>query len=114
MALIDDFKARFPALSTDADTYIPILEPVYPSYYAIQYSAASKEATLNLLAHLLVLEKKGNGAVKIRISQSAGSVSASYAAPSRASSAMAEFYSTTKYGQTFIRLTSSRYGGVAV
>lgn len=118
MALIDDFKARFPDFATaTVDTYLPIVEPVYPAYYTLEYTAnaATKEATLNLLAHLIVLESNDTASsVKGIQSKSVGSISVSHEAISHAGGEMFDFYNTTKYGQRFWQLTSRRYGGIAV
>ena len=122
MALIDDFKARFPEF-TDAvvDVWIPILEPVYPAYYGLAYVAATQEATLNLLAHLISLEPgtglksaKGSASSQIVASKSVGSVSVSHAAATQSGGAMYDYYNATKYGQRFLMLTARRYGGMAV
>lgn len=117
MAIIDDFKARFPEFeASDVNTYIPILEPVYPSYYAVEYSDSSKEATLQLLAHLLSIETKSTKADPSRSisSKSVGSVSVSYDAPTSKGGDLSDRLRTTKYGQRFLLLTASRYGGMAV
>lgn len=115
MALIDDFKARFPEFETaTVDTYLPILEPVWPSYYGVTYSTASKEAVLNLIAHLITMETSGSsGASQQVASVSVGSVSESYQAAASVSEG-AVFWNSTKYGQRFRRLTQGRYGGIAV
>jgi hypothetical protein len=117
MALIDDFKARFPAAfaTSVVDTWLPILEPVYPAYYAVAYSAASKECTLNLIAHMLVMETQTGSAPSRDISgKSVGSVSTSYAARSGPGSDLRDWLSSTKYGQRFLLLSSFRYGGMTV
>jgi len=118
VALIDDFKARFTEFETaTVDTYLPILEPVYPAYYALEYtaSAVTKEATLNLLAHLLTIEMSGSAdSTKNIQSQSVGSVSVSYANITQAGGELFDFFSSTKYGQRFMLLTRNRYGGIAV
>jgi len=118
VALIDDFKARFIEFETaTVDTYLPILEPVYPAYYALSYtaSAVTKEATLNLLAHLLVMETSTSSAsVKDVQSKSVGSVSVSYANATQAGGELFDFFNSTKYGQRFMLLTRNRYGGMAV
>lgn len=113
MALIDDFKARFPEF-TDAivDVYIPILEPVWPCYFNKDYTVAcNQEAILNLVAHLITLETQGGAAASQLVgSKSVGSVSVSYVAPT----ASLNMYSSTKYGQRFNMLTSAMYGGCAL
>lgn len=116
MTLIADFKARFPEFDTTVvDTYIPILEPVYPSYYALEYVASTKEATLNLLAHLLTMEISAGYDMRQAIaSKSVGSVSVSYAAATYTGGELYDFMRGSKYGQRFMILTARRYGGVAV
>jgi len=58
MAVSDDFKSRFPEFdAVTVDQYIPILEPVWPSYWGGDYAAPSgQEIVLNLLAHLITAE----------------------------------------------------------
>ena len=114
MALIDDFKTRFPEFdSGTVDAYLPALEPVWPCYYAGTYQAGcEQEIILNLVAHLLVGETQGgSGASGPVASRSVGSVSESYAAPE---SATGQFWRSTKYGQRFIQLTSANYGALPV
>ena len=114
MSLTSDFKARFPAFSTvDVDTYIPIIEPVWPDYFAKDYDA-NKEAALNLIAHLIVMEiDTGTASMKDEQSKSVGSVSVSYAASTRTGQ-LVDFLGSTKYGQRFLMHTASKFGGVAV
>lgn len=116
MALADDFKARFPEFeATVVTTYIPILEPVYPAYYALEYVAATKEIILNLLAHLITMEiSAGPDALKNIESKSVGSVSVSYSAATYQGGELFDFMRGSKYGQRFLVLTASRYGGKAV
>lgn len=115
MALIDDFKTRFPEFPTaTVDSYFPVLEEVWPAYYNTIYQASTKEAVLNLVAHLLVGETStSSGATGTTQSKSAGGVSVSYAVPQNISQMQAMFGST-KYGQRFMLLTRRNYGGVAV
>ena len=116
MALIDDFKARFPEISTTiADTWVPIEEVVYPTLYGGDYTdATDKEAILNLIAHLIVIDSQaGSAPAKYLTSKSAGSISGSYASPS-GNTMTDEFYRTTKYGQRFRMITRPRYGGRSV
>ncbi len=58
MAVSDDFKSRFPEFdAVTVDQYIPILEPVWPSYWGGDYAAPSgQEIVLNLIAHLITAE----------------------------------------------------------
>jgi len=115
MALIDDFKARFPEFATaTVDTYLPILENVWPAYYGLAYTSQTQEAILNLIAHLLVGETSvGSAASQQVASVSVGSVSESYQAAANLK-ASDVFWNSTKYGQRFRRLTAGRYGGIAV
>ena len=81
MAVSDDFKSRFPEFdAVTVDQYIPILEPVWPSYWGGDYAAPSgQEIVLNLLAHLITAEiSAGSENVKTAQSKSVGSVSVSY------------------------------------
>jgi hypothetical protein len=116
VALIDDFKARFPEFATaTVDTYLPILEPVWPCYYGKEYTACNQEAVLNLVAHLLTLETTaGSASAQTIASKSVGSVSVSYAAGVTATTELQAFFKSSKYGQRFLLLTSRNYGGVAV
>lgn len=117
MALADDLRQRFPELDAEQIvTYAPILEPVYPAYFVGNYSAAKdREIIHNLLAHLLIMETRNtNGAgVRTVVSRTVGSVSESYADNS-SKSQQAEFFSSTKYGQRFLLLTSYRRGAGVV
>lgn len=115
MALIDDFKTRFPEFpTTTVDAYFPVLETVWPAYYGATYSATTQEAVLNLLAHLLTDEVRGSAGAKLTIqSKSAGGVSTSYVTPQNTGQLYALFGST-KYGQRFLLLTQRHYGGVPV
>lgn len=116
MALIDDFKARFPEFDEAAvDKYLPILEPVWPCYFNKQYLDCNQEAILNLVAHLLVMEIRTNAAPAQTIaSKSVGSVSTSYVAPVASAGQTTDLFQTTKYGQRFLLLISSSFGGCAV
>ena len=115
MALIDDFKARFPEFDVAVvNQYIPILEPVRSCYFVGAYTNCNKEAVLNLLAHLLVIETgQGTSGQKSIASKSVGSVSLNYDARTTTGK-NSDFYSTTKYGQRFMMLTKFRAGSVFV
>jgi hypothetical protein len=115
VALIDDFKARFPEFPTaTVDAYLPILEPVWPCYYGRSYTTCP-EIVLNLVAHLMVGEVAASqSAPQVVASKSVGSVSTSYAAMSHSGGALFDFFNTTKYGQRFWMLTRNKFGGVAV
>jgi len=107
MALIDDFKTRFPEFADSVvDQYIPILEPVWPCYYGRAYVECNKEAILNLIAHLITINSSASSApAKDVASKSVGSVSVSYVATQSASE-LFTFFNSTKYGQFFWLLTS--------
>lgn len=111
MTIASDFAARFPGFDTvTRDTYLPIVEPIYQNYYCVDYTDESQEAILNLLAHLMLVESNtGTGPLRVKSSQSAGSVSASFAEGD--TNARALFYSTTRYGQTFWHLIMQEAGG---
>jgi len=113
MSLLTDFKARFPAFNpVDVGTYMPVVEPVWSSYYNKPYDI-NKEAVLNLVAHLITLEiSAGAAAVQNEQSKSVGSISVSYAQPSQTGT-LSDFFSSTKYGQRFLLLTAHQFGAVA-
>ena len=107
MALIDDFKTRFPEIAGSVvDQYLPILEPVWPCYYGRPYEECNKEAILNLIAHLVTVNSSASSSpAKEVASKSVGSVSVSYVATQSASE-LFNFFNSTKYGQMFWLLTS--------
>ncbi len=109
MALIDDLKARFPEFDTAVvDQYLPILEDVWPCYYGQAYTACNKEIILNLVAHLVVIESAQNASpVKEESSRSVGSVSVSFESRASANN-LSDFFGSTKYGQKYLLLTSTR------
>lgn len=116
MALVDDFKERFPEFkSSVVDQYIPVLESVYPCYFGGNYKdPCDKEAILNLLAHLMIgeINTKTQSAKSVN-SKSVGSVSVSYSA-STDGRAGGEFFRATKYGQRFLMLTQHNVGALFV
>lgn len=116
MALIDDFKVRFPEFNvSDVDTYIPILEPTWPCYYGGTYEGCGVEIVLNLVAHLLVSElSDDSSSLKSTQSQSVGNVSVSYAPGVQSTSMRDDWLRSTKYGQRYLMLTRSRQGGFFV
>jgi hypothetical protein len=109
MALIDDFKARYPEFDTAVvDQYLPVLEDVWPCYYGQAYAACNKEIVLNLVAHLLVIQSAPSTApIKEESSRSVGSVSVSFESRA-AGSNLSDFFGSTKYGQMYLMLTSTR------
>lgn len=116
MALIDDFKSRFPEFDTAVvDQYLPILDPVWPCYYGGDYDlACDREIILNLLAHLLVGESADSSSANRTVaSKTVGSVSVSYAGLD-SQSATTDFFATTKYGQRYLMLTARNAGALPV
>ena len=116
MALIDDFKARFPEFDTGVvDQYLPILEGVWPCYFNKPYTGCNQEAILNLVAHLLTTEvqtSKASG--QVVASKSVGSVSTSYVQAAGSTSGMYSMFGSTKYGQRFLQLIAHMGGACAV
>ncbi|MGE4267170.1 MAG: DUF4054 domain-containing protein [Deferribacterales bacterium] len=118
MALIDDFKTRFPEFNvTVVNSRVPVLEGIYPSYYGDSYTAANKEIILNLIAHLLVLDSPTsvsttNSSVKKFVtskSTTSNGLSTDYAKP-ESLTFQQEFFSSTSYGQRFLYLSSFNIG----
>ncbi|MAB53529.1 DUF4054 domain-containing protein [Marinobacter sp.] len=117
MALLDDFKARFPEFSeADADTYVPVLASVWPCYWGGDYNApCGQETVLNLLAHMIVSQtSKGSESLKSLQAQTVGNVSDTFAAGVVPDSERAAWFSSTKYGTQFLLLSGRRRGGVFV
>lgn len=108
MALIDDFKDRFPEFDPDeVDTYLPELINEYPCYFNCEYGQTDcgDAAILQLLAHMFVVETNPNTApYKSTASKSVGSVSVSYNPGS--SDYLSQYFNTTKYGQRFLLMTA--------
>lgn len=116
MALIDDFKARFPEFDTAVvDQYFPVVEQVYQCYYGGDVNVpCEKEAVLNLIAHLIVLEERTKqSALRTTSSRAAGSVSLSYESSANGRNTSG-FFDTTKYGQRFLVLTQHNIGAYFV
>jgi hypothetical protein len=112
MALIDDFKTRFPEFDTAVvDQLFPNLEFVWPCYYGGNLDIpCEKEAALNLLAHLMVGEQANSAAgVRSVASKSVSSVSTSFEATTSTGQS-SDFFRSTKYGQRFLQLTSFSIG----
>ena len=121
MALIDDFKARFPIFDTaDVDLYFPALGSSYQCYYNAEYEAGNcdAEAILNLLAHLFTIEKSAqtgdSSTQKSVASQSVGNVSVSFNSGSSSFSDKSEFFNSSIYGQRFLMLTRKNQGAFFV
>lgn len=109
MALIDDFKKRFPEFDPEVvDQYFPALEEVWPCYYGRPYSKCNKEIILNLIAHLMVIQiNPGSSSIREQASRSVGSVSVSFTARTD-TGGLSDFFGFTKYGQMYLMLTSTR------
>lgn len=106
MALIDDFKAKFPEFDTTVvDNNIPALESVYPCMYGAKYGVTDceDEAILYLLAHLLSLQTSGKTAI-FASSKSDGDVSISYTLPNNVTEQYL-FFASTSYGLLFWQVT---------
>lgn len=116
MAVIDDFKTRFPEFdAAQVDAKLPVLVDAYPCYWGGDYEECGKEIVLNLLAHLLVVTTKGGdeGAKAIQ-SKSVGNVSVSYGQEFPPASNRMAWFNATKYGKQFLLLTRHRQGGFFV
>lgn len=113
--ILEDFKARFPTFDVNiVDQYLPILIPNYCAYYNKPYQCDTKEATLQLLAHLLIMEDLPSyGPLMTQTSKSVKSVSVSYG-DLMSKSGRDAFFNTTKYGQAFLRATANCWGGYFV
>lgn len=120
MSLLDDFKARFAndekldlvAIENDWAS----LDPIWHCYYCFEYGqdACTDEAIYNLIAHLWLAESSSKTSpIKSTQSKSVGSVSVSYT-PSNDNSNNTLFYSTSIYGQRFLRLSMKNRGGYFV
>lgn len=120
MAVVDDFKARYPELVTQytsdvVDDRIPILLTDVPLYFNRPYETEkNRPIILTLLAHLLVLDQStgaagGSAGGGVVMSRAAGSVSVSFAAKNDKSK-LWDFFGGTKYGQAFIQMTSNIIG----
>ena len=111
MALIDDFKTRFPEFDVFAvDAAWAGLEASWPCLYGGQYdvSDCDDEIILNLIAHLFSVGQD-SGPATIAASESVGSVSVTNYI-NQSMSNRESFFSSTKYGQQFIMMTQFRQG----
>ncbi len=114
MAILDDFKARFPEFdTTQVDTFLPTQIEVYPYYWGGEYTGRGVEIVLNLLAHLLVqATSDGTGALQAASSKSVGSVSVGYNLQTRSEREL--WFRSTQYGMRFLFLTMYDRGGCFV
>lgn len=121
MAMVDDFKTRFPEFDSDnVDELFPLIEDDLPLFYGADYgnNDFDDRVLLMLTAHLFALETKSNagktGANNEIASKSTGNVSVSYNLPTDSSSSRL-FFSTTAYGQRFlIMIKRNAPGGLFV
>ncbi|MFX4154239.1 DUF4054 domain-containing protein [Aliarcobacter butzleri] len=117
MAMIDDFKAKFPMISTaTVDTYFPLFEDNYKCYYGADYgvNTCDNEAILYLLAHLITVTNQsaltGSGPVLAIASESVDGVSTSYFMGNGNTNLNDSFFLSTIYGQIYLQLISKNYG----
>jgi hypothetical protein len=114
MAIIDDFKSRFPEFDpADVDAKLPDIEAAYQCYYGGAYTNCNKEIILMLMAHLLADELSTNvGGIKSTTSKSVGNVSVGFgSATANTGDRLAYYFGATKYGKRFMLLTSKGIGG---
>ena len=105
MTIQTDFEARFPSI-----TWVESIASTWTAYTCLEYGDKTKEAILNLIAHLLTLALlPGAGSARTAESKSVGSVSVSYGS-STSTSQWASFYNSTRYGQTYWLLTGRQVG----
>lgn len=105
MSIQTDFEARFPTI-----TWVEAVASTWTAYTCLAYGDSTKEAILNLIAHLLTLDAlPGTGSARTAESKSVGSVSVSYGT-STTQSQWASFFNTTRYGQTYWLLTGRQVG----
>ena len=115
MALIDDFKTRFPEFEADkVDELLPTFEGVWQCYYGGDYSRkCEREIILNLLAHLFVEASSTSvEGTKETASETVGNVSVSYVsgAASGGMNRLWPYFGSTKYGKQFLFLIN-RFSG---
>lgn len=105
MTIQTDFEARFPTI-----TWVESIASTWTAYTCLEYGDKTKEAILNLIAHLLTLALlPGTGSARTAESKSVGSVSVSYGA-STTTSQWASFFNSTRYGQVYWLLTGRQVG----
>lgn len=113
MALIDDFKARFPEFnSTLVDENFSNVEEDYPLFYDKFYGESEKtdKVILMLLAHLFAVETDpSQGQYNQFSSNSVRSVSGSFSLPA-ITTEWRSFFNSKKYGQRFLLMIRKRQG----
>ena len=115
MALIDDFKARFPEFDeTEIDAAWSGLEAYWPCFYGAEYGSndCDDQKILYLIAHLFSVNQS-TGSAKTASSDSVGDVSSSYVVSAGMSDREA-FFSSTKYGQQFNMMIQNMFGAFFV
>ena len=117
MAMIDDFKTKFPMIPTEkVNEYFPMFETTYKCYYGAEYgsNACDDEAILYLIAHLITISIQSslNGASPTFsvASESVDGVSTSYFMGNGNTSLNDSFFLSTIYGQIYLQLISKNYG----
>jgi hypothetical protein len=114
MALIDDFKARFPEFDAEqVDELLPTFEGVWQCYYGGNYKGCEKEIILMLLAHMFVEASSGDvQGTKEVASQTVGNVSETFAGGGTGSSMnrLWPYFGSTKYGKLFMLLVNRNTG----
>lgn len=121
MAMIDDFKEKFPMIpTTTVDLYFPLFETNYKCYYGAEYgnNTCDNEAILYLIAHLITTTEQStltkaapNFAVA---SDSVDGVTTSFFMGNATVSLNEGFYLSTVYGQIYLQLISKNIGAYFV
>lgn len=119
MAILDDFKLRFPefeAKGVDVDGLLPPIIEIVSCLNGWDYTTkCGKEVILNLLAHLLVIASSPDYTPIGTVSGvSVGDVSITNSVTTALASRSGEFFNTTKYGRMYLQLISCNIGGVFV
>lgn len=113
MTIQADFEDRFDS-AVPPIVWVDAVAGSWTAYTCLAYSDSTKEAILNLIAHLLVVDAMpGTSAARTAESKSVGSVSVSYGAATSGSN-MASFFNSTRYGQTYWLLTGRQVGAFFV
>lgn len=117
MAMIDDFKTKFPMIPTEkVNEYFPMFETTYKCYYGAEYgsNACDDAAILYLIAHLITTTQQSSltGATPnfAVASESVDGVSTSYFMGNGNTSLNDSFFLSTIYGQIYLQLISKNYG----
>ncbi|MBL3520300.1 DUF4054 domain-containing protein [Arcobacter lanthieri] len=121
MAMIDDFKAKFPMIPTaTVDTYFPLFQDNYKCYYGADYGVnpCDDEAILYLIAHLITVTNQtaltGASPNFAVASESVDGVSTSYFMGNGNTNLNDSFFLSTVYGQIFKQLISKNIGAFFV